>query len=86
MEYLEHELKDLMKNMRSNFSIPEVKCFLIQLLKGVAHLHNNHIIHRYEIPPQLRETLRVLLQIGRERSSDHLSTKQGLEDVQSLVE
>lgn|SRR3990167_1913344 len=46
MEFLEHDLKVLMDDMKGPFLAPEIKCLLLQLLKGVHHLHSNWIIHR----------------------------------------
>lgn len=34
MEYIEHELKDLMDHTKYNFSISEIKCLMKQLLEG----------------------------------------------------
>ena len=46
MEFLEHDLKGLMETMKSKFTIGEVKTLTRQLLAGVAHLHDNWILHR----------------------------------------
>jgi cell division cycle 2-like protein len=46
MEYCEHDLKSLMSEMKSPFTISEVKCLMIQLLSAVEYLHENWIIHR----------------------------------------
>ena len=48
MEYLDHDLKGLMETMKEDtrFLQSEVKCLMHQLLSGVAHLHENWIIHR----------------------------------------
>ena len=46
MDYVEHDLKSLMQSMKKNFMMSEVKCLMKQLLSGVAHLHDNWIIHR----------------------------------------
>jgi cell division cycle 2-like protein len=48
MEFLDHDLKGLMESMKENhkFLTSEVKCLMLQLLQGVAHLHENWIIHR----------------------------------------
>lgn len=35
MEYIEHELKDLMDHTKYNFSISEIKCLMRQLLEGL---------------------------------------------------
>eukprot|EP00668_Euglena_longa_P029275 GGOE01036621.1.p1 GENE.GGOE01036621.1~~GGOE01036621.1.p1 ORF type:complete len:460 (+),score=151.39 GGOE01036621.1:40-1380(+) len=46
MEYLPHDMKYLMENMKARFSQSEVKCLLVQLLKACNYLHDNWIIHR----------------------------------------
>eukprot|EP00761_Pharyngomonas_kirbyi_P009519 gb/GECH01009535.1/.p1 GENE.gb/GECH01009535.1/~~gb/GECH01009535.1/.p1 ORF type:complete len:414 (+),score=72.04 gb/GECH01009535.1/:1-1242(+) len=46
MEYLDHELKDLLKNMKLQFSMAEVKCLMKQLLAAVRTMHSNWILHR----------------------------------------
>jgi cell division cycle 2-like protein len=42
MEYADHDLDSL--NYR--FSIAEIKCLMVQLLSGVAYLHDNYVMHR----------------------------------------
>ncbi|GAB6026445.1 Cyclin-dependent kinase 11B [Chamberlinius hualienensis] len=46
MDYVEHDLKSLMEVMKQPFRIGEVKTLMIQLLRAVAHLHDNWILHR----------------------------------------
>ncbi|CAH8432668.1 unnamed protein product [Heterobilharzia americana] len=46
MDYVEHDLKSLMEIMNGPFSVGEVKCLLVQLLRAVGHLHDNWILHR----------------------------------------
>ena len=46
MEFVEHDLKNLMTTMKHPFSRAEVKCLMRQLLDGVAFLHDHWIIHR----------------------------------------
>lgn len=46
MEFLEHDLKDLTEQMRTPFIAQEIKCLMLQLLRGLAHLHRNWIVHR----------------------------------------
>lgn len=46
MEYMEHELKDLIERTKYNFSTAEIKCLLRQLLQGVAHFHAKGAMHR----------------------------------------
>ncbi|XP_053689455.1 cyclin-dependent kinase 10 [Sabethes cyaneus] len=46
MEFCEQDLASLLDNMESPFSESQVKCIIIQLLKGLKYLHSNFIIHR----------------------------------------
>jgi len=50
MEYLDHDLLDIFENTRDQslppYSAAEIKCLMLQLLDGVAFLHDNWIIHR----------------------------------------
>lgn len=46
MNYCEQDLASLIDNMKSPFSEAQVKCIMIQLLEGLAYLHENHVIHR----------------------------------------
>lgn len=46
MDYVEHDLKSLMETMKAPFFIGEVKTLMIQLLRAVAHMHDNWILHR----------------------------------------
>ena len=46
MEFVEHDLKNLMASMKHPFTRSEVKCLMRQLVDGVAFLHENWIVHR----------------------------------------
>jgi len=46
MEYLAHDLKDLMTAMRDPFLSSEIKCLMLQLLEAIDYLHSNWFIHR----------------------------------------
>eukprot|EP00041_Stephanoeca_diplocostata_P017748 m.363921 g.363921 ORF g.363921 m.363921 type:complete len:602 (-) comp20807_c0_seq1:127-1932(-) len=46
MEFVEHDLKTLLETMTQPFLQAEVKIVLLQLLRGVNHLHQNWILHR----------------------------------------
>eukprot|EP01116_Phalansterium_solitarium_P002739 TRINITY_DN1295_c0_g1_i1.p1 TRINITY_DN1295_c0_g1~~TRINITY_DN1295_c0_g1_i1.p1 ORF type:complete len:511 (+),score=123.95 TRINITY_DN1295_c0_g1_i1:109-1533(+) len=48
MEYIEHDIKVLMEGMKKDqfFLTSEVKCLMLQLLRGINHLHENWILHR----------------------------------------
>ena len=49
MELLDHDLKSIMDpkgRLNRPFSIAEVKCLMIQLIKGVDFMHANWVLHR----------------------------------------
>lgn len=46
MEYCEQDLASLLDNMTTPFSESQVKCLVLQVLKGLKYLHSNFIIHR----------------------------------------
>lgn len=46
MDFIEHDLKALLESISQPLLQAEVKCLMIQLLRGVAHLHDNWILHR----------------------------------------
>lgn len=46
MEFVEHDLKELLEAIKQPLLQAEVKCLMLQLLRGVNHLHDNWILHR----------------------------------------
>lgn len=67
MDYVEHDLKSLMETMRhkkQTFTPSEVKCLLIQLLRAVAHLHDNWILHRDLKTSNLLLSHKGILKVG----------------------
>lgn len=46
MEFCEQDLAHLLDNMQNSFSESEVKCIVLQVLKGLKYLHGNFILHR----------------------------------------
>ncbi|XP_048210872.1 cyclin-dependent kinase 10 isoform X3 [Perognathus longimembris pacificus] len=46
MGYCEQDLASLLENMPTPFSESQVKCIMLQVLKGLQYLHRNFIIHR----------------------------------------
>ncbi|XP_057326114.1 cyclin-dependent kinase 11B-like isoform X1 [Microplitis mediator] len=67
MDYVEHDLKSLMETMKQkkqNFLPSEVKCLMQQLLKAVAHLHDNWILHRDLKTSNLLLSHRGILKVG----------------------
>ena len=46
MPYMDHDLSGLLDNPDVKFSEPQVKCYMLQLFKGLRYLHHNHILHR----------------------------------------
>lgn len=64
MDYVEHDLKSLMETMKEPFMISEVKTLMIQLLQGLAHLHDNWLIHRDIKTSNLLLSHKGILKIG----------------------
>ncbi|XP_036922340.1 cyclin-dependent kinase 10 isoform X4 [Sturnira hondurensis] len=46
MGYCEQDLASLLENMPTPFSEAQVKCIVLQVLRGLHYLHQNFIIHR----------------------------------------
>lgn len=47
MDYFEHDVKMLMSAMGpQHFTQAEVKCLMLQLLRGTAYMHENWVLHR----------------------------------------
>lgn len=67
MDYVEHDLKSLMETMKHKkqvFLPGEVKCLTQQLLKAVAHLHDNWILHRDLKTSNLLLSHKGILKVG----------------------
>lgn len=67
MDYVEHDFKTLMETMqhRKQFFLPgEVKCLSQQLLRAVAHLHDNWILHRDLKTSNLLLSHKGILKVG----------------------
>lgn len=45
-EYMEHDLCGLLSNPEVKFTDSQIKCYMLQLLKGIEHCHSRGIIHR----------------------------------------
>ena len=46
MPYMDHDLSGLLENPDVRFSVSHLKCYMIQLLKGIEYLHESKILHR----------------------------------------
>uniref|UniRef100_A0A8C8FEL1 cyclin-dependent kinase n=1 Tax=Oncorhynchus tshawytscha TaxID=74940 RepID=A0A8C8FEL1_ONCTS len=66
MNYVEHDLKSLMETMKHHFPMyfGEVKTLMIQLLRGVRHLHDNWILHRDLKTSNLLLSHKGILKVG----------------------
>ncbi|GAU21049.1 hypothetical protein TSUD_132610 [Trifolium subterraneum] len=45
-EYMEHDLKGLASHPGMRFTIPQIKCYMRQLLTGLHYCHVNEVLHR----------------------------------------
>ncbi|XP_073054457.1 probable serine/threonine-protein kinase At1g54610 [Primulina eburnea] len=45
-DYMEHDLAGLSSSPGIKFTEPQVKCYMHQLLSGLEHCHNRHVLHR----------------------------------------
>ncbi|XP_061349374.1 probable serine/threonine-protein kinase At1g54610 [Gastrolobium bilobum] len=45
-EYMVHDLAGLAASPDIKFTEPQVKCYMHQLLSGLEHCHNQHVLHR----------------------------------------
>ncbi|KAH8733162.1 kinase-like domain-containing protein [Phaeosphaeriaceae sp. PMI808] len=44
--YMDHDLSGLLDNPDVKFQEAQIKCYMLQLFKGLKYLHDNHILHR----------------------------------------
>ena len=64
MEYCHHDLASLLDNMKTPFMEAQVKCLMLQLMKGVEYLHTKFIVHRDLKVSNLLMTDKGVLKIG----------------------
>lgn len=64
MDYVEHDLKSLMESMTQPFLVGEIKTLVLQLLRGMRHLHDNWILHRDIKTSNLLVSHKGILKIG----------------------
>jgi serine/threonine-protein kinase BUR1 len=63
--YMEHDLSGLLDNQTEVFlSEAHIKCYMMQLLRGLKYLHNSHILHRDMKAANLLINNRGILQIA----------------------
>lgn len=46
MDYCEQDLASLLDNISTPFSESEVKCIILQVLRGLQYMHSRYIVHR----------------------------------------
>jgi cell division cycle 2-like len=64
MDFIEHDLKGLMEDMREPFLQSEVKTLMLQLLSATALMHNLWIVHRDLKTSNLLMTNRGMIKIA----------------------
>ncbi|KAK9829831.1 hypothetical protein WJX72_008122 [[Myrmecia] bisecta] len=45
-EYMDHDLTGLMERRNYKFTVPQIKCYMAQLLKGLHYCHTQNVLHR----------------------------------------
>lgn len=63
LEYAAHDILSILKRMRRPYSASEVKTLILQLLRGIAHMHSNWFVHRDIKPANLLLTTEGILKI-----------------------
>ena len=46
MEYMEHDLRTYLDNLKEPLSLAEIKCVMVQLLAGLEYMHEHWVLHR----------------------------------------
>lgn len=62
--YMNHDLSGLLKNPRIQFTEPQIKCYMRQLLEGCKYLHEMRILHRDMKAANLLISNKGILQIA----------------------
>ncbi|KAI2623249.1 Pkinase-domain-containing protein [Hypoxylon sp. NC1633] len=62
--YMDHDLSGLLDNPSVQFTVPQIKCYLFQLLEGLRYLHDSKILHRDMKAANLLINNRGILQIA----------------------
>jgi len=45
-EFMDHDLTGLLDSAMARFTVPQIKCYLAQLLEGLRYCHENRVLHR----------------------------------------
>ncbi|KAI9594753.1 cell division protein kinase 10 [Syncephalis fuscata] len=64
MEYCEQDLATVLDNMKTPYSLSDVKCLIQQLLRGLAYCHDRGVVHRDLKASNLLLTARGILKIA----------------------
>ena len=52
-EFMMSDLAEVIKDSENPLTVPDIKSYMLMLLKGVAHLHSHNIMHRDLKPANL---------------------------------
>ncbi|KAJ2900183.1 uncharacterized protein MKZ38_002542 [Zalerion maritima] len=62
--YMDHDLSGLLDNPAVTFTVPQIKCYMLQLLEGLRYLHEKGTLHRDMKAANLLISNRGILQIA----------------------
>ncbi|KAF2457009.1 kinase-like domain-containing protein [Lineolata rhizophorae] len=62
--YMDHDLSGLLDNHEVRMTVPQIKCYMLQLLEGLRYLHDSSILHRDMKAANLLINNRGILQIA----------------------
>lgn len=62
--YMDHDLSGILKNGNIRLTVPQIKCYMLQLLEGCKYLHQSRILHRDMKAANLLISNKGILQIA----------------------
>lgn len=71
-DFMVSDLSEVIRNADCPLTPAQVKSYMLMLLKGVAFLHHNNIMHRVGPPPPTGSPTNLLMKLNQPSSFTHL--------------